>query len=150
MTEITETQYQLLLIFRTALRQFLRWSSEESNRLGTTSQQHQLLLVVRGHPGPLPPSVREISEYLLVRHQSAVELVNRAEAAGLVRRTGDAHDQRVIRVELTSRGGDLIVRLSAEHLVELQRIAGLLGMSVETLEGLSHEFAEEFSPFLDG
>lgn len=148
MVDVTDNQYQLLLVFRTALRRFLQWSTLEASRAGVTPQQHQLLLAVRGHPGPRAPSIREISDYLLIRHHSAVELVTRAQNSGLVRRTSDTDDQRVIRVGLTDAGEELVSRLAVVHLRELERIAQLLGMSVQTLEGLSHEFAEEFSAFL--
>jgi DNA-binding MarR family transcriptional regulator len=142
MGKIADVDYRVLLVFRTALRRYLQWSSEESARLGLTSQQHQLLLAVRAHPGPTPPSVRELAEYLLIRHHSAVELVNRVEKAGLLTREVDPSDQRVARLRLTPAGEDLIERLSETHLTELQRIAERLGISQELLEHLSREFAE--------
>jgi DNA-binding MarR family transcriptional regulator len=142
MGKIADVDYRVLLVFRTALRRYLQWSSEESTRLGLTSQQHQLLLAVRAHPGPTPPSVRELSEYLLIRHHSAVELVNRVAAAGLLTREVDPADQRVVRLRLTPAGERLIEQLSETHLTELQRIADRLGISQELLEHLSREFAE--------
>lgn len=142
MGKIADVDYRVLLVFRTALRRYLQWSSEESARLGLTSQQHQLLLAVRAHPGPTPPSVRELSEYLLIRHHSAVELVNRVAAAGLLTREVDPDDQRVARLRLTPAGERLIEQLSETHLTELQRIADRLGISQELLEHLSREFAE--------
>lgn len=142
MGKIADVDYRVLLVFRTALRRYLQWSSEESARLGLTSQQHQLLLAVRAHPGPTPPSVRELSEYLLIRHHSAVELVNRVENAGLLTREVDPSDQRVARLRLTRAGEQLIEQLSDTHLSELRRIADRLGISQELLEHLSREFAE--------
>lgn len=142
MGKIADVDYRVLLVFRTALRRYLQWSSEESARLGLTSQQHQLLLALRAHPGPTPPSVRELSEYLLIRHHSAVELVNRVEAAGLLIREVDPSDQRVARLRLTPAGESLIEQLSETHLTELQRIADRLGISKELLEHLSREFAD--------
>ncbi len=142
MGKIADVDYRVLLVFRTALRRYLQWSSEESARLGLTSQQHQLLLAVRAHPGPTPPSVRELSEYLLIRHHSAVELVHRVEQAGLLTREVDPTDQRVARLRLTSAGARLIEQLSDIHLTELRRIADRLGISQALLEHLSREFAD--------
>ena len=50
-----------------------------------------------------PPTVGDLAGYLLLRPHSAVELVDRAVAAGLVERTPDQEDGRVVRVRLTSR-----------------------------------------------
>src|SRR5690242_12014409 len=142
MGKVADVDYRVLLVFRTALRRYLQWSSDESARKGLTSQQHQLLLAVRAHPGPTPPSVRELSEYLLIKHHSAVELVHRVEAAGLLAREVDPTDQRVARLRLTPAGEALIEQLSETHLTELQRIADRLGISKELLEHLSREFAQ--------
>ncbi len=143
MEELSAEQYRVLLVFHTALRQYLSWSGRQASEAGLTPQQHQLLLAVRGHPGPTPPSIRELAEYLRVRHHSAVELANRAEAAGLVVRTTDHMDQRVVRLRLTDRGSRLVAQLGVRHMEELVRIAEQLGITEETLERLSRNFAQE-------
>jgi DNA-binding MarR family transcriptional regulator len=143
MVELTDAQYQVLFVFRSALRRYLQWSGEQAARLGLTAQQHQLLLAVRAHPGARRPSIGELSEYLLIRHHSTVELVNRVESAGLVIRDLDADDQRVVRVRLTEQGQGLVDLLSEAHMSELRRIADLLAISEEMLERLSREFAEQ-------
>jgi DNA-binding MarR family transcriptional regulator len=120
---LDDRQYEELLDFRTALRRFLRWSEDQASAAGLTGQQHQLLLAVRGHPGPLAPTVGDVAEHLLLRHHSAVELVDRAEHAGLVRRTTDRDDRRVVRLGLTTRGRHLLERLTSVHLEELVRLA---------------------------
>jgi DNA-binding MarR family transcriptional regulator len=66
--------------------------------------------------------VGEVAEYLLLRHHSAVELVDRAVKAELVRRVVDADDQRVVRIELTDQGHDTLNALARAHLDELSRI----------------------------
>jgi len=63
-----------------------------------------------------------VAEHLLLRHHSAVELVDRAAAAGLVRRMADAGDQRVVRLQLTKEGESKLRQLSASHLEELSRL----------------------------
>jgi DNA-binding MarR family transcriptional regulator len=118
-----DRDYQRLLAFRTGLRQFLRWSEAQAEAAGVTPAQHQLLLAVRGHADRRGPSVGEIAEALLLRHHSAVELVDRAESAELVRRVVDDADRRIVRVRLTAGGARVLARLSEAHLEELGRLA---------------------------
>jgi DNA-binding MarR family transcriptional regulator len=120
---LRDDQYRELLAFRTGLRRFLRWSEDQATAAGLTGQQHQLLLAVRGHDGPADPTVGDVAEHLLLRHHSAVELVDRAERAGLVRRHGDGGDRRLVRLELTAKGRRVLDRLTAAHLEELSRLA---------------------------
>lgn len=141
MADLTDEQYQVLLIFRTALRRYLAWSAESAAEHGLTAQQSQLLLAVRAHPNATPPSIRELAGYLLIRHHSVVGLANRVEAAGLVRRFADEQDQRVVRLQLTDRGRSLIAELSDAHLAELQRVAERLHISEEFLDQLAREFS---------
>jgi DNA-binding MarR family transcriptional regulator len=145
MPPLSDYQYCVLLTFRTALRQYLHWSAEQAEAYGLSPQQHQLLLAVRAHPGDRPPSIGDLSAYLLIRHHSTVGLVNRVVAAGLVERQPDPTDQRVIRVVLTQSGEDLIEKLSEAHLAELEHVGGQLGISEELLEQLARQFAEQLT-----
>jgi DNA-binding MarR family transcriptional regulator len=122
MAELTDEDYRRLLEFRDGVRRYLHHLETQAGRLGITPAQHQILLAVRGHPGPKPPSIRDLSTHMLLRHHSMVELVNRAEAAGLVRREPDPDDHRVVRVALTEAGTDKLHHLSAAHLDELSRL----------------------------
>lgn len=142
MQPLAQVDFEALLAFRTALRRFHHWSEEQAKAVGLTSAQHQLLLAVKGHPGPGAPTIGDVADYLLLRHHSAVELVNRVESAGLLVREVDPTDQRVARLRLTPQGEQLIEQLSETHLNELRRIAERLGISQELLEHLSREFAE--------
>lgn len=126
MTTTGEPDYAALLAFRTALRRFHRWSEQQAEAAGLTAAQHQLLLAVKGHDGRRGPTIGEIAEYLLLRHHSTVELVNRAQAAGLVNRTKDDTDGRVVRVQLTGTGEQAIERLTQLHLDELHQLEPLL------------------------
>ena len=98
---LEQRQYERLLRFRTGLRRFLRWSAEQAAAAGLTSAQHQLLLAIRGHPDAAGPTVSDVARWLLLRHHSTVELVDRAQAAGPVQRHPDADDSRVVRLGLT-------------------------------------------------
>jgi DNA-binding MarR family transcriptional regulator len=119
----TDEDYRRLLELRTGLRRFLRWSEGQAESAGLTPAQHQLLLAIRGHADPRGPTVGEVAESLLLRHHSAVGLVDRAAAAGLVRRGPDPDNLSVVRLHLTDRGSDLLDALSELHLQELAHLA---------------------------
>jgi DNA-binding MarR family transcriptional regulator len=121
-SDLDDADYQRLLHFRISLRRFLHWSEEQAEKAGLTPAQHQLLLAIRGHEGPAGPTIGEAAGYLLLRHHSAVGLVDRAEKAGLVERVEDGGDRRVVRLRLTPLGDRLLQQLTATHLEEIQRL----------------------------
>ena len=118
---LDDSEYARLLGFRNGLRRFLRWSEDRAKEAGLTPAQHQLLLSIRGHDGH--PTIGDVADHLLLRHNSAVELVDRAERAGLVRREADREDHRIVHVRLTASGARRLATLSAAHLEELKRLA---------------------------
>jgi DNA-binding MarR family transcriptional regulator len=120
--ELTGSDYRRLLVFRTEIRRFLRWSEEQAEALGMTPGKHQLLLAVRGHDDERGPTVGDVAECLFLRHHSAVGLVDRAAEDGLVRRERDRDDHRVVRLRLTALGSRKLARLSRRHLEELDRL----------------------------
>jgi DNA-binding MarR family transcriptional regulator len=118
-----DADYRRLLEFRTGLRRFLHWSDEQAESAGITPSQHQLMLAIRGHDDALGPTIREVADYLVSKHHSVVELVDRAEAAGLVRRGQDEVDHRLVRLTLTPKGAQILERLGALTVEELSRLA---------------------------
>lgn len=121
--ELDDDTYARLLALRTGLRRFLRWSEQQAHAAGLTPAQHQLLLAIRGHDDRRGPTIGEVADYLLLRHHSVVGLIDRAEAAGLVRRVRDEQDHRVVRLRLTRAGAKRLEALSELHLDELRRLA---------------------------
>jgi DNA-binding MarR family transcriptional regulator len=121
---LSDETYTQLLTLRTGLRRFLRWSEQQAADAGLTAAQHQLLLAIRGHDDPRGPTIGEIADYLLLRQNSAVGLVDRADAAGLVVRERDLGDHRIVRLRLTDAAADRLERLSALHVQELERLSG--------------------------
>lgn len=117
----TDEDYASLLEFRDSLRRFLHWSEQQAEAVGLTPAQHQLLLVVRATPDP-GPTIGDVAEHLLLRHHSAVGLVDRSVAAGLVQRVPDPSDQRAVRLKLTRAGAARIKKLAEVHLEELRRL----------------------------
>src|SRR5690242_16129279 len=101
---VTELDYRTLARFRRSLRTFLHFSEEAAKAAGLTPTQHQLLLAIKGNEMGGAPTIGEVADWLKLRHHSAVELVDRAAAAGLVERATDPDDARCQRLLLTDRG----------------------------------------------
>jgi len=119
----SDEDYRRLLELRTGLRRFLRWSEQQARAAGLTPAQHQLLLAIRGHPDDRGPTVGDVAGHLLLRHHSAVGLVDRAEAAGLVTRAPDTVNLSAVRLHLTDKGSRHLEALSEQHLEELEHLA---------------------------
>ena len=136
MDELSPKDFALLLEFRTRLRRFLSWSEHQAKLAGLTPRQHQLLLAINGHGDERGPTVGELADYLVLRHHSTVELIDRAERAGLVARYPDGDDGRVIRVRTLPEGRRKLVALTRQHLVELHELAPALDHLALRLERL--------------
>ena len=130
MTTLTRQDFEKLLEFRVTLRRFQRWSEDQAQAAGMTHVQHQLLVAIKGHSGSQDPTISELAEYLLLRHHSVVELVDRAANAGVVARSRDAEDGRLTRVTLTPDGEARLSRLGPAHLDELRNLAPVLDQLV--------------------
>lgn len=130
MHQLTRGDFENLLAFRTSLRRFMHWSQTQARAAGLTPAQHQLLVAIKGHPGGQPPTIGDLAGYLLLRHHSAVELVDRAAGAGLVVRCPDPDDGRVTRVGLTADGESRLAMLAPAHLDELRELAPILDQLV--------------------
>jgi DNA-binding MarR family transcriptional regulator len=127
--KVTQAQYRLLADLRHSLRQFAAFSEDAAHAVGLTPVQHQALLAIKGFRGPI--SVGDLAGRLIIRHHSAVGLVDRLIKQGHVRRAADTQDRRRVHLSLTPRGEALLARLSASHRDELRRI----GPQIETVLG---------------
>jgi DNA-binding MarR family transcriptional regulator len=125
--DITLADYQTLAEFRYVLRCFLDFSQKAAKNIGLTPRQHQALLAIKGFPEDRKVTIGDLAKRLLIRHHSAVELVNRLVEAGLVQREPSPDDNRQVILELTERANQDLAELSAAHLEELTRIRPLLG-----------------------
>jgi len=125
---LSEADFAELLRFRDGLRRFMRWSEEQARAAGLTPAQHQLLLAIRGHEGD--PTIGDVAAHLLLKHHSTVELIDRAERGGLIRRYSDPDDHRIVRLTLSASGERRLASLSTAHLAELARLHDALRLPV--------------------
>lgn len=125
--------YQALARFRYEVRLFLAFSGTAAKRAGLTPHQHQALLAIRGCSGLSPASVGDLAGYLLIRHHTAVELVNRMAKLGLLSRVVDAEDGRRVLVQLTKKGKQKLQALSRIHIEELRSFSPALSKILRSL-----------------
>ena len=119
---LSKSNYEALANFRYALRKFMAFSERATGAVDLSPQQHQALLAIKGAPNCDHLSIGEISERLMVRHHTAVELVGRLEKRGLIQRKNDPSDARRGHIYLTRKALELIETLSHAHIQELQSI----------------------------
>jgi len=118
--------YEALAQFRYELRKFQAFSKAAAHEAGLTPQQHQALLTIRGFSNSDLVSVGDLAEFLLIRHHTAVELMDRMAKLGLLSRSVDETDGRRVLVKLTKEGERRLRKLSRIHLEELRAIGPTL------------------------
>jgi DNA-binding MarR family transcriptional regulator len=122
--------YQLLAEFRHQIRRYLRFSDAAVRTAGLEPRQYQLLLALKGLPAQVRPRIGELAEQLQIQHHSAVELVDRLAAGGLVKRQRGTKDRREVHVLLTTGGERVLRELVLHHRSDLSQNGPAL---IETL-----------------
>jgi|SRR5271156_2249097 DNA-binding MarR family transcriptional regulator len=117
---ITTTEYRALAELRHRIRRFLQEGDEAARRSGLEPQQYLLLLAVRGLPDGQEATIRNLADRLTLRHHSTVELIDRMEAHGYVKRTRGREDRRQVLVSLQPRGEKLLESVVGKRIIELR------------------------------
>ena len=138
--DVTLREYQELAEFRYQLRHFLQFSEVQAREHGIEPQQHQALLALKGLPMGTQPTIGELAHRLALRHHTTVELVNRLELAGFVKRQQDPGDGRQILLHLTPQGTARLRSLSVAHRDELQVKGPELSRALRAILRGSREF----------
>jgi DNA-binding MarR family transcriptional regulator len=120
MKKLTLADYQALAEFRYQIRRFLHFSERAVKSSGLERGQYQLMLAIKGMPAGVRPRIRELATRMQILHHSAVELVNRLEARGYVRRERALDDRREVLLALTPRGEKVLSQLALHHREELR------------------------------
>lgn len=131
---ISGEDYATLAAFRHALRRFLAFSEDAARASGLTAQQHQAILALKGHRAGASLTIGDLADHLLIKHHSAVELVDRLVQAELVTRASAEDDRRRVVVTLTAKAEAILEALSATHLEELKRSRALLAQLLDRLD----------------
>jgi DNA-binding MarR family transcriptional regulator len=122
------TEFEQAAAFRAFLRRFHRISEDAARRTGLTPRRHLLLLMIKGAPGGVERStVSELCERLQLAQSTVTELVQRAEEAGLVKRTPAREDGRIAHLTLTAEGERRLVAVHDELRPEREALIRLLG-----------------------
>jgi DNA-binding MarR family transcriptional regulator len=123
MKKLTLSDYQALAEFRFQIRKFLRFSEGAVRSAGVEPGQYQLMLAIKGMPDGVRPRIRELASRMHIQHHSAVELINRLERGGYVRRDRAQDDRREVLLALTGKGERVLEELAQHHHEELRSAA---------------------------
>src|SRR5262245_8361414 len=118
--------YRALADWRYRIRQFLAFTERAARDAGLEPQQYQLLLMIKGLPPHLSPTISVLADRMAVRHHSMVELVDRLVDRGLVRRERGSADRREVMVILTAAAERVCRRISLKHHKQLKTSAPAL------------------------
>ena len=132
-TKIETADFRALAALRYRIRLFLHEVDAAVRRAGLEPQHYSLLLAVRGIPEGVEATIQALAERLLLKHNSTVELVDRLERRGYVRRSRSRDDRRCVRVELLPRGEELVERVARRRLTELHTGGAALANALDTL-----------------
>jgi DNA-binding MarR family transcriptional regulator len=133
---------QTLADFRYEMRRFYQFSEKAALGAGVQPRQYQLLLQVAAAPERATVTIAYIAERLGLKHNSAVELVDRSENEGLVARFEDAADRRRTILRVTRKGHQLLSKLAGQHARELNEAAPRLIHALERIRNHAHREAE--------
>jgi DNA-binding MarR family transcriptional regulator len=118
--KITENEYGALAELRYRIRRFLQEGDATARQAGLEPQQYLLLLAIRGLPDGQEASIRNLAERLALRHHSTVELIDRMEARGFVKRMRGREDRRQVLISLQPRGEKLLAKVVNQRIIELR------------------------------
>ncbi|MGV2102832.1 MULTISPECIES: MarR family winged helix-turn-helix transcriptional regulator [unclassified Rhizobium] len=124
--------YDGLAGFRLAMRRFLSFSEAALAEAGVTSQQYQVLLVVRTAPGR-QIKLRDLAEQMLMHHHGAVQLVDRICSADLAERIPAEDDKRSVLIGMTNKGEKVLEGLARVHVDGMLENEPLLAESLSRL-----------------
>jgi DNA-binding MarR family transcriptional regulator len=133
MRRLKLSDYQALAEFRHQIRKFLHFSEQAGQAAGLERGQYQLMLAIKGMPEGVRPRIRELADRMQIQHHSAVELINRLESGGFVRRERAQGDRREVLLALTRKGERVLAELALHHHEELQNQAPSLVAALRKL-----------------
>jgi DNA-binding MarR family transcriptional regulator len=131
--DISTAEYRALAQLRYLIRHFVSEGDAVSRAVGLEPQQYLLLLSVRGLPEGEEATIRTLAERLALKHHSVVELIDRLEARGYVRRTRGREDRRRVLVSLLPRGERMLEQVAQHRISELRSTGHELVRTIDQL-----------------
>ena len=131
--EISAAEYQALAQLRYLIRHFVSEGDKVARAAGLEPQQYLFLLTVRGLPEGEEATIRNLAERLALKHHSVVELIDRLEAHGYVRRSRSRDDRRRVLVSLLPRGEKLLEQVVRNRIDELRTSGTALVEAIRAL-----------------
>jgi DNA-binding MarR family transcriptional regulator len=131
--KITQSEYQALAELRHRIRRFLQEGDVTAKQAGLEPQQYLLLLAIRGLPGGHEATISVLAERLSLRHHSTVELIDRMEARGYVKRMRGREDRRQVLISLQPRGEKLLEKVVLQRISELRSNGRALVQAISAL-----------------
>ena len=131
--DITPAEYRALAELRYRIRHFLREGDAKARAIGLEPQQYLMLLAIRGLPEGSEATIQTLAERLALKHHSAVELIDRLETRGYVRRNRSRDDRRRVFVTLLPRGERLLEQVARNRISELRTSGETLVGAIEAL-----------------
>lgn len=130
---VTLADYRALAEFRYEIHRYLGLSDRAARSAGLHPGQYRLLLIVKGLPEGVEPTIGNIAERLGLRHHSTVELVDRLEQRGLIHRERSEHHRSFVFVRITPKGENLLLKLVLSRKKELQKAGPILVKALNIL-----------------
>ncbi len=131
--KITDGEYRALAELRYRLRRVLQEGDTTAVQAGLEPQQYLLLLAIRGLPDGQEATITALAERLSLRHHSTVELIDRMETRGYLRRTRGREDRRQVLVSLQPRGEKLLEQVVEHRIIELRANGRALVGAIDAL-----------------
>jgi len=131
--EITSDEYRALAELRYRIRHFVREGDVVAQAAGLEPQQYLLLLAIRGLPAGQEATIRTLADRLALKHHSAVELIDRLETRGYVRRARGRDDRRRVLVSLQPRGERILEQVARHRIDELRSTGQALVRAIDQL-----------------
>ena len=131
--KITDGEFHALAELRYRIRRFVQQGDVAARNAGLEPHQYLLLLAIRGLPKGKESTIRVLAERLSLQHHSAVEMVNRMERHGYVRRVRSQSDRRNVLVYLEPRGERLLGKVAAKRINEIRSDGRALVTTISAL-----------------
>ena len=131
--DVTLSDYRALAEFRYELRRYLALSDQAARFAGLHPGQYRFLLMLKGLPDGIEPTIGNLAGRLGLRHHSTVELVDRLEKRGFIYRERNERHRSFVFVRIAPKGESILRKIVASRKVDLKEAGPVLVKALNTL-----------------